>query len=154
MFQLLSDKVTIWNPTAKKFITRNIFMEEYGITPRNWPEVKAIAGCDSDDIPGLKGIGDKIASKFLANGIDTNHKNFKRIRHWITDGRYAANLKLTKLPYHGVKQFVPEEDEVSVKKWNKMCERMGMRSLIGRSPSPIRGFGGITPSKIRRSGET
>ena len=41
-------------------------MKSSGVTPpADWPMVKAIAGCNSDNIPGVRGIGEKIASAYI-----------------------------------------------------------------------------------------
>ena len=40
--------------------------EKYGLTPRQFIDYKAIVGDTSDNIPGIKGIGDKGAQKLLA----------------------------------------------------------------------------------------
>ncbi len=48
------------------------FISEWGFAPKLLPDYKALAGDQSDDIPGVKGIGEKTAKELVAKfgGID------------------------------------------------------------------------------------
>ena len=62
-FQLVSDEVTVLynsNAAVTEFDPPRV-TEEYGINPRQLIDVKALMGDASDDIPGVKGIGEKTA---------------------------------------------------------------------------------------------
>ncbi|MBS4173217.1 5'-3' exonuclease H3TH domain-containing protein [Bacillus sp. FJAT-49736] len=48
-----------------KTFSNEIFYEEYGITPRQFIDVKALMGDTSDGYPGVKGIGEKTALKLI-----------------------------------------------------------------------------------------
>ena len=62
-FQLISDRVTVRLAKTKGdiYYTPDKIMEEYGVTPRQMIEVKALMGDTSDNIPGVAGIGEKTA---------------------------------------------------------------------------------------------
>ena len=45
--------------------TKHEFMKEWGLHPRDWHLYKAIGGCGSDEVPGIKGIGKAYAIQFL-----------------------------------------------------------------------------------------
>ena len=57
--QLVSDRVTIYSPIKKKFYTPKLVKEEYGLYPQNFINKKILMGDDSDNIPGVKGLGPK-----------------------------------------------------------------------------------------------
>ncbi len=62
-FQLVSDSVTVrlaGNKETKVYTPQRI-MDEYGVSPRQMIEVKALMGDTSDNIKGIKGIGEKTA---------------------------------------------------------------------------------------------
>jgi len=46
--------------------TPSRFIEEYGVTPTQYIDVKALMGDSSDNIPGVAGIGEKTAFKLIA----------------------------------------------------------------------------------------
>ncbi len=67
LLQLISDNVTVKLLKTKDHImmTPETFKEIYGIEPINMIDLKALQGDPSDNIPGVKGIGEKTAIKLL-----------------------------------------------------------------------------------------
>ncbi|PFA70096.1 flap endonuclease [Bacillus sp. AFS015802] len=69
LLQLLDDNIEIM--LLKKGFgnyqtyTKDIFLEERGITPQQFIDVKALMGDTSDGYPGVKGIGEKTALKLI-----------------------------------------------------------------------------------------
>ena len=66
-FQLVSDMTTvILAATAgDESITPEVIREKYSLSPEQLIDVKAIAGDTSDNIPGVRGIGEKGAVKLI-----------------------------------------------------------------------------------------
>jgi DNA polymerase-1 len=71
MLQLLSDHISAQIPVRKGNEVFNVlydmakFREEYGFEPWQLVEYKALFGDTSDNIPGVKGIGDKTATALI-----------------------------------------------------------------------------------------
>ena len=67
LLQLISDKVVVKLLKSKDYIMmdRNMFLETYGIEPSRMIDLKGLMGDASDNIPGVKGIGEKTAIKLL-----------------------------------------------------------------------------------------
>ena len=65
--QLIDDHVTVLLETTKGNIRfdKAKFMEEYGFEPKKLIDLKALMGDSSDNIPGVKGIGEKTAKNLL-----------------------------------------------------------------------------------------
>lgn len=61
--QCLADNVVLWDPASRdeKIVTLQTFQEETGLTPDQWPDVQALVGDSSDNVPGVRGIGPKTA---------------------------------------------------------------------------------------------
>jgi len=76
MTQLISDTVIIWNPRNKKFITADNSIKELGITHENIVLEKMLCGDVSDNIKGVKGLGEQTLIKYfpeiVGNKIDIN----------------------------------------------------------------------------------
>jgi DNA polymerase-1 len=68
-FQLVSDDVTVLYP--KRGVSEIARMdpaaveEKYGVTPRLYPDLAALVGEQSDNLPGVPGVGPKTAAKWL-----------------------------------------------------------------------------------------
>lgn len=67
LLQLISSNVEIKLLKSKDYIRYNLdsFRKDYGIEPINIIDLKALMGDSSDNIPGVKGIGEKTALKLL-----------------------------------------------------------------------------------------
>lgn len=61
--QLVSDKITIYSPTKKKFYDRDLVLNEFGVTPKNFLTQKILLGDSGDNVPGVKGLGSKTMLK-------------------------------------------------------------------------------------------
>ncbi|ADI11101.1 DNA polymerase I [Streptomyces bingchenggensis BCW-1] len=68
-FQLVSDHVTVLYPTKgvselTRFTPAKV-EEKYGLTPRQYPDFAALRGDPSDNLPGIPGVGEKTAAKWI-----------------------------------------------------------------------------------------
>ena len=70
MFQLVDEQVKILytsggpNPVTSAYGLEQV-QERYGLTPQQFIDFKALTGDSSDNIPGVPGVGEKTAIKFL-----------------------------------------------------------------------------------------
>jgi len=79
LYQLIDDgKVVMYDSVKKKDITETEAIEKFGVHPRNFTNFQAILGDSSDNVPGVKGIGQKGASK-LINEFATLEKIYDNI---------------------------------------------------------------------------
>ncbi len=71
-YQLVSDHTTLILAGTHKDeeITPEVIREKFGLTPRQMIDVKALAGDSSDNIPGVRGIGEKTALKLIGEKGD------------------------------------------------------------------------------------
>ena len=72
-FQLIDKNVEVYAPVKKKTFTIDNVKEEIGVLPQNYNIVKALLGDNSDNLPGVKGLGIKtILSEWKSFAYDTN----------------------------------------------------------------------------------
>lgn len=109
MYQLINENTMVFDPNSNKKKDLKWFMKQYGITPEQWVEYKAIAGCKSDTVPGIPGMGEKRTLNYL-NGTEPKWKatveknealykmcyNLVVLPHPSLNGKYL-NWKRTKL---------------------------------------------------------
>lgn len=65
MYQLLDDQTSIYNLHKKIYLTNKDILEEFKIETHNFALAKCICGDQSDNIPGVKGIGFKTIAKYF-----------------------------------------------------------------------------------------
>ncbi|EUA54943.1 5'-3' exonuclease, SAM fold family protein [Mycobacterium intracellulare 1956] len=67
--QLVSENVTVLYPrkgvSALTRFTPDAVVEKYGLTPTQYPDFAALRGDPSDNLPGIPGVGEKTASKWI-----------------------------------------------------------------------------------------
>ena len=89
LLQLISKHVEIKLLKSKDYIRYNedSFKEEWGINPINIIDLKALMGDPSDNIPGVKGIGEKTALKLLREykTLDSIYENIDNIKGSVHD---------------------------------------------------------------------
>jgi len=57
--QLVNPRIKVWAPTKKKMYDEALVKEEYGVIPQNLIWYRVITGDKSDNIEGVRGIGEK-----------------------------------------------------------------------------------------------
>ncbi|MEN0643661.1 5'-3' exonuclease [Alkalicoccobacillus gibsonii] len=103
LLQLLSPQTSqiIASKKGEETYTLKHFQEEYGIEPSQWPDVKALLGDKSDNIPGCAGIGPKTGLPLIQRygtieGIYENIENldpeFARCLKKLHNGKEATHV--------------------------------------------------------------
>jgi len=70
LLQLVSDpRVRQWDPQKDRVFTEQEVVEKFGVTPRQMVDYLALVGDSSDNIPGVKGVGEKTAKQLLQNWV-------------------------------------------------------------------------------------
>jgi DNA polymerase-1 len=85
IMQLVNDKVFVY--TGKKgeediLYGESEILAKYGLTPGQIPDFKGLRGDASDNIPGIKGVGEKTATQILSKG-----ENIEKIYELIKEGK-------------------------------------------------------------------
>ena len=84
LLQLISEDVDVKLLKQKDYIrmNREVFMNTYGLEPIKMIDLKSLMGDQSDNIPGVKGIGEKTAIKLLQtySSLDGVYQNIENIK--------------------------------------------------------------------------
>jgi DNA polymerase-1 len=161
--QLVSDTTTVLLATTalgrSKTITMDVdaVKEKYGVTPRQLIDVKSLMGDTSDNIPGVKGIGEKSAFTLIqkygslegvyAHLDDTTDKTIKpKQREHLAEDRAMAELSYTLGTIRTDAPIDTAEGAYVVGEGNKaeavrLMQELELHSLIARF-----GLSDITPA--------
>ena len=117
MLQLLTPHVHIYDPVKNKWSGEDECRERFGVEPGRVIEVMGLMGDSSDNIPGVKGIGEKTAMKLIAQfgTIDEllsrlNEVTPARVKTLLTEQGEQARLsrKLVTIDTQSPVEFHPE----------------------------------------------
>ncbi|MCA9814165.1 MAG: DNA polymerase I [Cyanobacteria bacterium HKST-UBA01] len=157
IFQLVNktdDLINVLMPTKEglKNFGRNEIFEKLGVWPEQIIDYKALCGDKSDNIPGIRGIGPKTASKLLAdfNTLDGIYENLDSIKSKsqktkLEEGREEAYLsqRLATISldvpvpfnFHDCKLSLPDVDQVG-----SFFKSLQFKSLVARLPRAVASF--------------
>jgi len=137
LFQLLRQDrfcpVRMWN--FKAINDEAHFSQAWhGLKPIDWVKVKAIAGCDGDNVKGIYGIGPDSAAKYVAGIL--KGKKLEQIERWKKESKekWDINFALVTLPFAGLRPINIKwinSDNISVEKFEAIFGQYGFRSLLG-----------------------
>lgn len=136
-YQLLSDLVVCFDPVKNKIMNAESFRKEFGIQVEQWPLMKALAGCSSDSIRGVEGVGPVSALLYLQKKLGENTKAMAKIN--AASDVILENLKLIKLPLRDPRE-IPKfvKDDHSLKAWEEVCTEYKMDSLVRLYPFAVK----------------
>ena len=95
-YQLCDKNTVIYNGVQKTIITQNIVKEKYSCHPINFAIFKALLGDKSDNIPGIKGLGEKLIIKNFGQLFINQQPlcgNFNNFKEYIMNMQHS-DLKL------------------------------------------------------------
>ena len=147
--QLIDDKTILYRPIQEELLNVSKIIEKYGIHPNNFALARAIAGDDSDNLKGVRGVGmTTIAKKipmlleeksYLANDVtefckDKEGKAFESIAssfEVIRDNYRIMQLSSPQISYQ-TKQHIDELVENFEPQLNQLeFRRMSMQDGFG-----------------------
>lgn len=137
LLQCLRSNVSIYSPQKRKILIEAWFLSQYGIPARKWALVKAIAGCPTDEVRGVKGVGEITALKYLTDRLPDG---VQRRAILSAEGRAIVrrNQLLVKLPHPNCPVSRLVDDQVDRGGWREVCGLLGMRSIAGHPPVATR----------------
>lgn len=134
LYQLLNQNVSMYDPRKKQEYRKEDFITDWLLHPRQWAKVKAIAGCPGDGVRGINGVAEKTATKYLRGELKHGSAAQRDIdAGWQTVVK--PNLGLVRLPYAGCPTFDLQEDDVTVAKWQRVCDGLQLKALRDDPPA-------------------
>ena len=173
--QLVSDHATVklvttrMGQTTTRNMTPAVFREEYGFDPIHIVDLKALMGDSSDNIPGVKGIGEKTAMDLIQRygsveaiyqGLDTLEAKpavLKKLREGEEGARLSYDLATIRC--EAPIPFAPEDNlrqeshtsalyDLFLKlEFQKLIDKLGLKAPQGETPQEEQ-FTGTCTSEV------
>ena len=157
-------KLVISRPgqTTAKIYDEETFVEEYGFAPKKMVDLKALMGDNSDNIPGVPGVGPKTATELLMKfgSLDGIYENLDddtirpKLREKLENGKDSAYLSydLATIRCEAPIDFAPEDaerkgyDKSALYKlfgeleFVRLIDKYGLRDAMVNAPVPTADF--------------
>ena len=160
--QLVDGRVKVLRTTRgvseTKTYGRDEVVGEYGVTPEQIPDYKALTGDPSDNIPGVKGIGPKGAAALLRDfgTVEGIYENLDKVsakgtRRKLEEGKESAfmSLALARMRFDAPVEFDPDSlrfEGVGPGSRDVLLRRYEFRSLAPRFEAlPVAGGEELPP---------
>lgn len=131
LYQLLSENVSIHSPFTKQLFNQSDFINKFGIHPDRWYEVKALAGCNSDKVPGIPSVGEIRAIQYIKGELPITSKAYKNITSIEGCLIYSRNKTLVKLPFPETSKIIINGyDTLYKKNFAEVFTSYGFRSFL------------------------
>ncbi|MFL0194747.1 DNA polymerase I [Clostridium sp. WILCCON 0269] len=149
--QLATDSVKIVitkkGITQKEIYDRNRMIDEYGVTPTQFIDVKGLMGDTSDNIPGVPGIGEKTAFKLIREykSIENVFQNIDSIKgkklkenleNYMEQAVFSKRLAtiVTDVPIEIDLQSIESKEQYDAEGLRKLFEKLQFKSLVDKIP--------------------
>jgi DNA polymerase-1 len=97
MLQLVDDRIKVYDPIKDVVLNEEHVRGKFGVPPERVTEFMALVGDSADNIPGVKGVGEKTAKKLLGQ--------FESIDEMIAHPERIQNQRLKKKILEGVEDI-------------------------------------------------
>lgn len=146
MTQIVGDHIKVYDPVKDIVIGADQVMERFGVRPNRVPEYMALAGDASDNIPGVKGIGEKTAKELLGqfNSLDeliahADEIKKERIRNLIKSSVEDIKLSRTLAEINRAVPMNAKIDGLALKGFDRekllaIVKELGFASLLKYVP--------------------
>lgn len=154
--QLAEDNVKIVinkkGMTEKEIYDKDRMLLDYGVTPKQFIDVKGLMGDSSDNIPGVPGIGEKTALKLIkeygsVENVLMNIDNLsgKKIKENLMEYREQAVFSkklatiITDVPIEINLEDIKSKEKFDIKAVREMFVKLEFKSLMNKIPDSSNG---------------
>ena len=145
--QLVDDNIFVYltkkGISEIKLMDNNAILEDFGISPKQLIEVKALQGDSSDNIPGVKGVGEKTALKLIQEygNLENLYENLGNLKGKLKENlenekdkaylsRYLGEIYLNVPIDKNIEDF--EIKDVNLNEYIEKLENLEFKSIINK----------------------
>ena len=145
--QLVDDNIFVYltkkGISEIKLMDNNAIFEDFGISPKQLIDVKALQGDSSDNIPGVKGVGEKTALKLIQEygNLENLYENLGKLKGKLKENlenekdkaylsRYLGEIYLNVPIDKNIEDF--ELKDVNLNEYIEKLENLEFKSIIDK----------------------
>ncbi len=152
LFQCISPWVHWFDPQRNVYHDAVSFLNKTGIDPDMWGRVKSLSGCSSDNVAGIRGVGEQTAIKYLKGELPATRQTHRKILSPEGQRTLKVNRDLVVLPHRATRPITLRDPEYRIETFFAYCKEFGFHSILDEQKSWEMFFRG-SPFKTRKRGE-
>jgi DNA polymerase-1 len=153
LYQCINKVIHWYDPQRRIYHDVKSFEAAKGIKPHRWGRVKQLAGCHTDNVPGIPGVAEKTAVAFLNGTLPSHHHRYKVISSPEGQEIIERNCPLVVLPHPRTKPVKLREPEYKPEVFFAFCKKYGLASFLTDEKGWRAFFRGPKQYTPRRRGE-
>lgn len=130
LYQCISPFVGWYDPGRNLYFSKTSFRRAKGVNPSKWGLVKAIGGCTSDGVPGVRGVSEAGALSYILHRIPPHHKKYELIKNAFKSGEIKKWKRIVVLPHKKTKPFTFSSPKYDSESFFKFCKKYGIESYL------------------------
>ncbi|WP_162883054.1 DNA polymerase I [Parvimonas micra] len=160
--QLVDDNILVYltkkGISEIKLMNTESILEEYDLSPKQLIDVKALQGDSSDNIPGVKGVGEKTALKLIQEygNLENLYENIDNLKGKLKENlvnekdkaylsRYLGEIFLRVPIERNIEDF--EIKDVNYNEYLKKLEKLEFNSIINKHFKDIKKESTVKPNQ-------
>jgi DNA polymerase-1 len=147
MLQMVDEKIKVYDPMKERLLDEAYVKKRYGVEPARIPDFMALTGDAVDNIPGIKGVGEKTARDLLTRFRDiddlighTEKIQREKLRHLVEASTEVVKLSRELATLNTSVPLKIDLDDIAMKEfdWDALLQLFSeyeFRSLLKMVPS-------------------
>jgi 5'-3' exonuclease len=128
LYQSISNTVHWYDPSRQLYLDEAGLIARKRVGPTNWADVKCMAGCATDNVPGIPGVGEKTAVDFIWR-LPITPKRQQAIASYEGQAIVSRNRELVVLPHKETKSVVLVEPTYNPTIFYSLVADLGFKSI-------------------------
>lgn len=149
LLQLVDERVKVFEPKKEMLYDERAVETKYGLEPKKLIDVFSLMGDASDNIPGVKGVGEKTATALIKEfgGVDNMLDNLAKIKSASLREALSKNIETIRLSHELFKldsdiplEFEPEKlkrKDPDYEKLFSLFKKLEFNSLVKALPPAV-----------------
>jgi 5'-3' exonuclease len=130
LWQCVRDGVVCYDPLRQTIMDADKLYTEHRVGPREWAEVKCLAGCHTDNVAGVPGVGVKTATDYIWQLLPAQSKKRLAIQSLAGQEIMWRNAKLVCLPHSRTHSVTLRPPEYKPDVFFTIAAEYGFKSLL------------------------
>jgi DNA polymerase-1 len=130
LYQTITPQISWWDPARDVWMNPTDFYMKKHVHTIQWASVKALAGCHTDGVPGVPGVGEKTAVQYITGNMRERGTRWASIQGRAGLAVVERNLELVTLPHPKTRPVELKAPDYTPAAFFAFCSMYGVASYL------------------------